>query len=87
MTLSERIQLVQARRKRQLLVASLLTLATTAAAVSAVLSHSVISIVSAAVIAGCMLLQWSVIFTLQAKEEVYTVVREQLESGKAAEDQ
>jgi hypothetical protein len=87
MTLTERIQLVQARRKRQLLVASLLTLATTAVAVSAVLNHTVISIVSAAVVAGCMLLQWSVIFALQAKEEVYAVMREQLEGGKAGEDQ
>jgi len=87
MTLTERIQLVQARKKTQLLVAGLLTLATTAAAVSAVLSHSVVSIVAAGVIAVSMMFQWTIYFIFLAKEEVYKVMREQLESGSEREDQ
>jgi hypothetical protein len=87
MTLTQRIELVQSRKKRQLLVAALLTIATTAITVSAVINHTAISIVSAAVVAGCMLFQWTIFFVFQTKEEIYTVMREQLGSGEGTGDQ
>ena len=80
MKLSERIELVKTRKKWQLIGAALLTLAATAAALSAALTHTTISILSAAVIAVCMMFQWSIFFVFQAKEEVYRVVLGELES-------
>ncbi len=79
MTLTERIELVQARKKWQLWAAAALTLAATAAAVSAVMNHSVITILSAGVIAVSMMFQWTIYFIFLTKEEVYTVMREQMD--------
>jgi hypothetical protein len=78
MTLSERIKLVRTRKKRQLTAAALLTVAATAACVSAILNHTTISILAASVIAVCMMFQWSIFFVFQAKEEVYTVMRDRI---------
>lgn len=79
MTLTERIELVQARKKWQLWAAAALTIAATTAAVSAVMNHSVITILSAGVIAVSMMFQWTIYFIFLAKEEVYTVMREQMD--------
>lgn len=87
MTLTDRIKLVQTRKKWQLWAAAFLTIAATAATVSAAINHTVISIVSAGVIAVCMMFQWTIYFIFQAKEEVYTVMRDRLEQGKEAADQ
>ena len=87
MTLTERIELVQSRRKRQLLIAALLTIAATGTAISAALNHTVITIVSAAVVAACMLFQWSIFFVFQAKEEIYTVMRDEIDKQERTGDQ
>ena len=84
MTLTERIKLVRTRKKKQLLASALLTIATTAAAVSAVINHSVITILSAGVIALCMMFQWTIYFVFLAKEEVYTVMSEQMDHPDGA---
>ncbi|MBW2260736.1 MAG: hypothetical protein JRG91_02095 [Deltaproteobacteria bacterium] len=84
MTLTERISLVQARKKWQLWAAAFLTVAATGSAVSAVMTHSVISILSAGVVAVCMMFQWTIFFIFQAKEEVYTVMREQMDHPDGA---
>jgi hypothetical protein len=76
MTLTERIDKVRQQRKRQLMAASLLTLATAGTAVSAVLIHSALSIIASAVVAACTLLQWTLFVAFQVKEEVYTVMRD-----------
>ena len=84
MTLTERIKLVRTRKKWQLWAAAFLTIATTASAVSAVMNHSVITILSAGVIAVCMMFQWTIYFVFQTKEEVYTVMREQMDRPDGA---
>lgn len=78
MKLSERIELVRTRKKWQLISAALLTIAATAAALTAVLNHTTISILSAGVIAVCMMFQWSIFFVWQAKEEVYRIMLEEI---------